>query len=240
MRGVILAAGQGTRLSNHSRRRHKVLLPVGERTVIEYTLDAFWEVGVTDLAVIIGYRGEALKEWLGDGSRYGVRISYVVNPDYVWGNALSVNVARLFTRGEPFLLSMGDHMVSPGVLQQLLGAPEKANALAVDFAPSERHVEEGTRVQVSPDGLITHIGKSLDTWSGIDAGAFRLTYDIFDAMDCLLQEARAEYELSQGITWMIGQGHPLHACDISGFFWHDVDTWEDLVYVRERVVGGGS
>ncbi|NQW01616.1 MAG: NTP transferase domain-containing protein [Rhodospirillales bacterium] len=62
LRGVILTAGSGRRLSTHNEERHKVLLPVNGRAIIDYTLEAFSQVGVTDLAIVIGYQGDAVKE----------------------------------------------------------------------------------------------------------------------------------------------------------------------------------
>jgi choline kinase len=215
-----------------------VLLPVAGRAIIDYTLEAFGQAGVTDVALVIGHQGEAVKRWVGDGAQMGLRVDYITNPDYELGNALSLSVARAYLGGEPFLLSMGDHMVSAGLLERLMETPEPGNLLAVDFTPAPRHIEEGTRVRVDPRGVITHIGKGLAPWDGIDAGAFRLSAAIFEAIDSLRGEESTQYELSGAITLMLDKGHTLHACDISGCFWQDVDTWEDLVLVREMLAGG--
>jgi choline kinase len=235
LKGIILAAGCGKRLSRHDGQRPKVLIPVGGRAIIDYTVEAFKEVGVTDLAIVIGYQGDYLKERVGDGSRQGLCIQYISNPDYERGNALSLYAARSFAEDEPFLLSMADHMISPDLLVRMLDPHELANALAVDFNLSPRHVAEGTRVLVSREGLVTHLGKGISRWNGIDAGVFRLTSPIFEAIADVLGEERAEYELSQAITRMIDRGHPLQARDISGCFWHDIDTWEDLDLVRKAL-----
>ena len=177
--------------------------------------------------------------WVGDGAQMGLRVAYITNPDYQLGNALSLSVARSYLGEEPFLLSMGDHMVSAALLERLMVAPELGDLLAVDFAPNPRHIEEGTRVRVGSAGLVTHIGKDLARWDGIDAGAFRLSAAIFEAIDSLQGGDSAQYELSRAITLMLDKGHTLRACDISGCFWQDVDTWEDLVQVREMLAGGG-
>ena len=240
MIGVILAAGCGSRLSPHNGQHPKLLLPVGGKAIIDYTLEAFGQVGVTDLAIVIGYQGNALKEWVGDGSRQGLRIQYIFNPDYEKGNALSLYAARSFTEDAPFLLSMADHMISPDLLALLLNMEDPASAVAVDFALSPRQLEEGTRVLVNEERLVTRIGKDLPHWNGIDAGVFRLTPAIFEAIAGILDEQRTEYELSQALTRMTEHGHRLHACDISGCFWQDIDTWEDLNLMRKTLVGGGA
>ena len=237
MRGVILAAGCGTRIATYDRQPHKVLLPVAGRAIIDYTLEAFGQAGVTDVVLVIGHQGDAVKMWVGDGAQMGLRVAYITNPDYELGNALSLSVARSYLGEEPFLLSMGDHMVSAALLERLMAAPELGDLLSVDFAPTPRHIEEGTRVRVGSAGLVTHIGKDLARWDGIDAGAFRLSAAIFEAIDSLQGGDSAQYELSRAITLMLDKGHPLRACDISGCFWQDVDTWEDLNLARQTLAG---
>ena len=235
MKCVILAAGLGTRLSPYSQELPKLLLPVAGRPIIDHTLESFSEVGVRDMAIVIGHRAGALKQWVGDGSRYGLRVSYIYNQDYRLGNALSVYAARSFTGDAPFLLSMADHMVSPDLLDLMLRDHDGSNRLAVDFANTSRHVEEGTRVLVDGDGLVNEIGKQLPHWNGIDAGVFRLGPAIFEALDEVVRYPGAEYQLSHAITGMIDAGQGLQACDISGCCWYDVDTWDDLRLVRETL-----
>ena len=237
MKGIILAAGAGTRLAHYGSQQHKALLPVGGRAIIDYTLDAFCQVGVTDLAIVIGHRGDALRDWLGDGSQQGLRIDYITNRDYLRGNALSLYAARAYAGDEPFLLSMADHMVSPDLLLPMLDIHEHGSALALDMTSSPRQVEEATRVTIDDDGFVTQVGKDLSDWDGIDAGVFRLGSTIFDALEEIVCQDRTEYQLSEAVNRMIDLGQPLEACDITGSFWQDIDTWDDLMLVRESLEG---
>lgn len=228
MKGVILAAGYGNRFALGEGRLHKLLLPVGDRAVIDYTLEAFGKAGVTDVAVVIGYRGDLLRDHIGDGTRHGIHIEYLFNPKYEMGNALSLLTAKTFTQDEPFLLSMGDHLVSPPLLSRMLEPMTDSSALGVDFSPTIHDIDEATRVCVDSNGSIYRIGKDLAEWNGVDAGVFRLTPAIYEAITAIMGEQRDEYHLSQAVTSMISGGHPLYACDISGCFWQDIDTWDDL------------
>ena len=90
---------------------------------------------------------------------------------------------------------------------------------------------------VGQDGLVIQIGKDLRRWNGIDAGVVWLAPTIFEALADVIGEKRSEYQLSQAITRMIQLGYPLQARDVSGCFWQDVDTWEDLMLVRQSLVG---
>ena len=237
MKGVILAAGSGSRLSGHDPRRPKVLIPVAGQAIIEHTLQAFAQMNITDLAIVVGHQRHVMERWIGDGSRQGLRIQYINSPDYRLGNALSLHAAASFANDGPFLLSMADHMVSADLLARVLDVEGPDSVLAVDFGFSPRHLEEGTRTLVDEDGLITQIGKDLRRWNGTDAGVFRLDSAIFDALAYIIGQEGNEYQLSQAITRMIQSGHPLRAADVSGCFWHDVDTPEDLAQVRKTLAG---
>ena len=238
MKAVILAAGHGSRFSQYGVR-HKALLPVNGRTVIDYTLDGIQQAGISDICIVIGHEGQALQDVLGDGSVRGADITYVMNTEYHRGNAVSVLTAKEEVGTEPFILSMADHMPSAEIIQGLVdGASENGwnlNALAVDFDPDDRDVEEGTRVSVDNHGHIVAIGKNLPDWNGIDCGVFRFTPAIFEAIEAKLAEEHSHDELSQAVTHMILAGNDLHAHDVDGAFWFDVDTWEDLKLARETL-----
>ena len=164
-------------------------------------------------------------------------IEYIYNPDYMLGNAVSLYAARSFVDDRPFLLSMADHLISYAVLEQLLDVREDDSGLAVDFGFSARHLADGTRVLVNWEGLVTQIGKDLTRWSGIDTGVFCLTPAVFGAIEELLDDRRQEYQLSEAIARMTARGQRLYAFDISGHFWHDIDTLDDLRYARRMLAG---
>ena len=232
MKGIILAAGFGARLSAYSGQQSKVLLPIAGRSLIEHTLESFRDVGITDIVVVTGYRADIVREYIGDGSDRELRIQYVFNPDYKLGNALSLYAARSAIEGETFLLSMADHLISSELLECVLKTPKSINVLAVDYKASGSDIAESTHVLVNKQGEIIHIGKNINNWNGVDAGVFQLTSGIFNDIENLLLEKRDQYLLSEAITRMIGDGHSLWACDISKCFWYDVDTFEDLEIAR--------
>lgn len=238
MKGVILAAGTGTRLSSmHNGQHSKVLLEVAGRPLIDYTLEAFADAGIRDIAIVVGYQADTVKNAVGDGAYRGLNIQYRFNPDFLYGNALSLHAARDFVADGPFILSMADHMVSASLIKRLLGFDGAYPALAVDYESSERNALEGTRVLVDEVGAITQIGKEISRYNGIDSGVFGLTPDIFNQFDGFARVRKDELQLSRILTSMIASGQPLMACDITGCFWHDVDTHEDLEVVSQTLAG---
>lgn len=244
MKGVILAAGAGTRLRSLTRERPKPLVPVLGRPLIDYTIDAFVKAGFASLGVVVGYKGYLLRRYLGDGSRYGIGIQCLTNENYWRGNATSILASQLFVQKEPFVVSMADHMISAAVLERLLARDRCGHTLCVDrqaYAPPQ--INDATKVWVNERGLVVHIGKELARWNAIDMGVFLFTPRIFHHISACLSDSFCT--ITQTVRWMIACGDPLSACDASGMFWLDVDTPDDLQYAcaalhrRESAVAVG-
>jgi NDP-sugar pyrophosphorylase family protein len=89
MKGVILAAGTGTRLKPLTRDLPKPLVSLLGRPLIDYTIEAFVQAGFTELGIVVGYKDHLLRRYLSDGTRYGIRIQYLPNTHYWRGNATS-------------------------------------------------------------------------------------------------------------------------------------------------------
>ncbi|MFQ6058391.1 MAG: sugar phosphate nucleotidyltransferase [Anaerolineae bacterium] len=238
MKGVILAAGDGTRLVPLTLDRPKPLVPVLGRPLLDYTLDAFVAAGITDLVLVVGYKEEMIRAWVGDGHRYGAQVTYVSNPNYELENAISLYAAREAVPDQPFILSMADHMISPHILAHLLAMEGHHDTLCIDrLAYAFSQVNDATKVWVVTDGqgeagFITRIGKEIKPWNAIDTGVFLFTPAIFTAIESLLRAGVDNPNISASVTQLIESGHGLRACDVSGAFWLDVDTLADLRYAE--------
>lgn len=233
MKGVILAAGSGTRLAPVTLNIPKPLIPVLGRPLIEYTIGAFVEAGLTDLIIVVGYKEAMIREWVGDGSRYGARVEYALNLSYELRNAVSLQAAQQVLEDEPFVLTMADHMISPRILTTLLSSAHSENTLCVDqLAKAPPQMNDATRVWINEMGYIIRIGKDIKKWNAIDTGVFLFTSAIFSAISHLMREKENGPNLSHCVNWLIKQGYGVRACDVSGCFWMDVDTLEDLQYAE--------
>ena len=228
MKAVILAAGDGGRLGPLTVHRPKSLLSVAGRPLIDHVVASLARAGLGDLVVVLGYRGEMLQEHLGDGSRLGVHIDYVLNPQYRWGNARSLWCAREAVGGQPFVLAMGDHLCSVRLIRTLCASAGERSTLATDFSDlGPERTEEATKVLVSPDRRVLEIGKGLPRWNALDTGLFYCLPAIFDLLSPELREGALSRVFSALARGGGGVGGLL-ACDVTGCFWLDVDTEADL------------
>ena len=229
MKGIILAAGHGTRLGLLTRCTPKPLLAVAGRPMVTYGLQALVEAGVTELIVVLGHLGEQIRHALGETTYRGVHLTYVESADRRDGNGLSLYAAREAVGDEPFILVMADHLFSACLVRQLLATPRKQSTLCVDRQPSPIiQVGEATQVRVDQMGWVTRIGKNLPRWNGLDTGVFWLTPASFRAVETLQAEGLPSPTLAQVCRSLIEHGKGLKACDVSGRFWTDLDTPTDL------------
>ena len=238
MQGVILAAGDGTRLAPLTLTQPKPLVRVLGRPLLDYTIDAFVAAGIRDLVLVVGYKEEQIRHWVGDGSRYGAGVIYVSNPDYGLENATSLYAARAAVAGHAFVLAMADHMISADILRTLLARDAWRNTLCVDrHARRAPQLNDATQVWVDSNGYVCRIGKRLEQWNAVDTGVFLFTRAIFDAIDAVRAAGNPNPNISQSVTWLIEHGRGLRACDVSGAWWTDVDTFEDLRNVEAELSG---
>jgi len=234
-KAVILAAGDGDRLAPLTLTCPKVLLPVTDKTpLIRYPIKALVAAGISEITIVVGHLGDKVTEVLGSGSNFGVKLQYISNSDYLAGNAISAYKARDWVRGDPIVLCMGDHLIEEKLVKRLLDSWTCGNeTLCIDYTPAPHHqLAEATKVTVDGSGCIKDIGKNLVYWDALDTGVFLLTENFFHALHELIHHRGTDIEITDVICFLISQGHRFHTCDVSGCFWKDVDTEEDINTVR--------
>lgn len=221
-RAIVLAAGVGSRIHPFTVGIPKPLVPLNGRALVSYSLEALAANGIEDVVIVVGYRERLLRDALGEGAPLDVR--FVSNPRFTEGASTSLAAARRAAGADPFLLLMADHVVAATLLETLLAAARPTGAtVAADFASHPHEYEqEATRLDIE-GGRVQAIGKHLERWQALDTGAFVCTPDVWGALDRLPTDA----ELSSVFAGLIATGE-LYAADVTGHFWYDVDTPEDL------------
>jgi len=235
MKGVIIAAGDGGRMGSLTSNCPKALLPQGNKEpLIACPIQALAAAGIIEIAIVVGYLADKVIQELGDGSRFGVKLHYIINPDYLSGNAISVYQAKEWSQGEPLVLCMGDHLIEEKFVRHLLDSQTSDDTLCVDYTPAQYHqIDEATKVSVDDVGYIKDIGKGLVHWDALDTGVFLITETFFEAIHELAQHHGTDIETAHVIRLLISKGHHFNTCDVSGCFWMDIDTEKDLEVARQ-------
>jgi len=219
LKALILAAGDGTRINSVVP---KVLLPLCGVPLIQRTILTLKDAGITDIIIIVGFKEDVVKNYLGDGSKYGVKISYATNDEYERENATSILKAEKMV-DEKFLLVMGDHIFTPNTIEGILRT-EGDLVIAIDSNPRYIDVGEATKIFIDA-GEIKDIGKDLKEFNAIDTGIFLCSKQIFPVIKECVKHGREEW--SDSIKKYV-ENHKAVSYDASASFWLDVDTKEDL------------
>jgi 1L-myo-inositol 1-phosphate cytidylyltransferase len=234
---VIIAAGRGSRLAD--RAESKPLLEVGGKALIDRAIDAARRAGVREFVVVTGYAGDAVEAHLrAKAAADGLSIATVRNDEWEKENGLSVLKARGLA-GDRFFLMMADHIVDPGVFEDLgrSAAGEDGIILAVDRrVDGHPHVdlEDVTKVK-EEGGRIAEIGKNIGDYNAFDTGVFLCTPALFEALE--ESQAGGDFSLSGGVRRLAARGQG-RTCAIGDKFWIDVDDERALAKAEAAVAAG--
>ena len=222
MKCLIIAAGEGSRLSN--RGDSKPLVPLLELPLIERVILNAKGAGITDFYIVTGYNGEKLRKHLNQFSQNkNLKISYFQNNQWEKENGLSVLAAKKEIN-ENFILLMSDHIFDKSILEDLM--QEKVVygeiILAVDYNLKNKivDIDDVTKVLVDDKGRIINIGKNIKKYNAYDTGIFLCSPAIFEALEESLDNS--DTSLSAGIK-ILAKQKKSRAFDIKGKYWIDVD-----------------
>ena len=234
MKALIIAAGNGTRMQPVTRGRHKSLMPLLGLRIIERVILGAKEAGIFEFIVVTGYQGKKLREFLGDGARYGVTLFYVYNNNWEKANGISALTAQKHFN-ENFALLMSDHVFDPKTLIRIQRLKLKNNecALAIDKnLDSVCDVNDTTKVMIK-DGKAIGLNKNLESYNAYDTGMFVCSPHIFKVLEKTTKHGKNS--LSDGMRMLISEGN-LRTLDNKGRLWADCDTWEDIKFAEKKLL----
>lgn len=209
--GVILAAGKGKRIRPFSDRYPKPLLPVLDRPLLAWQIEAMRGLGIRDVTIVIGHLGHRVVEELGDGSKFGVRLSFV-EQDEMLGIAHAVGQLEPHVT-RPFLLFLGDIFFETAGLESMLESfqrPDVQAVLAVKVEPDPAALRRNFTVEADEDGFVRRvIEKPRHPRTDLKGcGLYLFDPAIFDSIRRTPRTAlRDEYELTDAIQIFIHDGY---------------------------------
>jgi len=219
MKAVVLAAGLGKRLASVTVDKPKVLLKVGMKTLIEHNIDKLRKIGINDIAVVIGYKGEMVREVLGNSVTY-------YNQREQLGTAHAFLCAENFIQ-EPYFLGMNGDMFFTDSLTDFIKL--KPPAVAVYYVEDTRRYG---RMEIKGGRLATVKEKIEEETSGfVNAGVYLFPKQIFKMIRKTPLSPRKEYEITDTIQMMINQGLQFTVYELKGF-WTDIAYQTDLEKAR--------
>jgi len=222
MKCLIIAAGEGSRLSN--RGDSKPLIPLLGIPLIERVILNANKIGLRDFYIVSGYNGEKVRKHLDQFSQNrDIRIIHLINEEWEKQNGLSVLKAKGQIK-ENFILLMTDHIFDENILARLMETEndDREVRLAVDYNLENKivDIDDVTKVLVDGKDRIVNIGKNIKKYNAYDTGIFLCSSALFEALE--EGSARGETSLSAGIK-ILAKKKEARVFDIKGNYWIDVD-----------------
>lgn len=229
MKGLILAGGRGTRLRPITHTGPKQLVPVANKPVIQYAIEDLVEAGISDIAIVLGNKGRnAIQEALGDGSSFGVDITYIVQGNPL-GLSHAVGCARDFVGDDDVVVYLGDNILKQGITELVEGFQNGDFGAGIALQEVD-HPEQFGVADVDEDDKITRlVEKPDDPPSNLALiGIYVFSSAIFDVIDDLEPSWRGELEITDAIQLLLERGHSIDSHIVEGW-WKDTGKPEDIL-----------
>jgi dTDP-glucose pyrophosphorylase len=227
-KAVLLAAGRGTRMRELTAELPKPMIPVRGRPILQHSGEGLRDAGVQRVLIIVGYRQDVVRDFFGDGSKFGVQVEYTVQ-EVQDGTGRVVELARNFAGSDPFVLSYGDILIEPENYQRLVRLEDAEAIITVKHNPGE--IAKGGAVFIDEAWRMTDLrekpgpGEPTSPW--YNAGVYTFRPSIFDFTARLEKTPRGEYELTDAIRNLAHAGKLVRVVELGGA-WADVRDPEVL------------
>ncbi len=234
MRGLILSGGRGTRLRPITYTSAKQLVPVANKPILFFGLEALAASGLTEIGIVVGDTHQEIRDAVGDGSRWGVRVTYIPQTAPL-GLAHAVLTAEPFLRGQPFVMYLGDNLIREPLAP--LVARFRAERPAAQILLAKVPNPQDFGVAVLEAGRVVRLVEKPPTPPSDLAlvGVYMFDDHVFDAARAIRPSARGELEITDAIQYLIDSGRAVHPHVIEGW-WKDTGKLEDLLEANRIVL----
>jgi len=204
MKGLILSGGHGTRLRPLTHTGPKQLIPVANKPVLFYAIEDLKEAGVTDIGLILGTNmPEKVKEAVGDGSKFGVNITYIMQGEPK-GLAHAVAVAQDFVGEDPFIMYLGDNILKSGIKEFVEGFEESDYQARILLQPVDNPRQFGVAELDDKGNVINLVEKPEHPKSDLAlVGIYLFKSSIFDVISRIKPSWRGELEITDAIQELL-------------------------------------
>jgi glucose-1-phosphate thymidylyltransferase len=235
LKGLILSGGKGTRLRPITHTSAKQLVPVANRPVLFYGIQAMADAGIEEIGIIIAPEtGEEIRQAAGDGSQFGVKITYVVQ-DEPAGLAHAVLTAEPFLGDSPFVMYLGDNLLQGGIADLVAAFVEHEPDALILLTPVPDPEHYG--VAELSDGRVVRLQEKPPQPKTDLAlvGVYMFTPQIHDAARAIQPSARGELEITDAIQYLVDQGRRVEPHVVVGW-WKDTGRLDDMLEANRLIL----
>jgi len=227
-KAVLLAAGRGTRMRELTADLPKPMIKVRGKPILLHIVEGLQTAGIKNFLIIVGYHGDTVRNYFGDGTCFGLRINYATQVVQD-GTGRVVDLAREFVGESSFVLSYGDILVAPQNYQRLVDLADDAEA--VISVKRGEDVSKGGAVFLNERMELVDLREKVEPSEGsspwYNAGLYAFRPGIFEFTTKLQPSPRGEYELTDAVRDLAHSGKKVKSLEIAGE-WADVRDPEIL------------
>ncbi len=241
LKGLILSGGKGTRLRPITHTSAKQLVPVANKPVLFYGIEAMAQAGIEEVGIIIAPEtGPEIEEAAGDGSRFGVRISYIVQNEPA-GLAHAVLTAEPFLGASPFVMYLGDNLLQGGIAELVAAFREHEPDALILLTPVTDPENYGVaELAAAAPGEVGHVTRLVEKPAepATDlalVGVYMFTAGIHDAARAIEPSARGELEITDAIQHLVDGGKRVEPHIVRGW-WKDTGRLEDMLEANRLIL----
>jgi glucose-1-phosphate thymidylyltransferase len=234
MKGLILSGGKGTRLRPLTYTSAKQLVPVANKPVLYYGIEAIAAAGIDDIGVVVGDTQAEIRAAVGDGSAWNVKVTYI-EQDAPRGLAHAVLISEPFIDGEPFVMYLGDNLLNKGITPLVRDFVRDRPAAQILLA----HVRDPQMFGVAElaDGHVVRlVEKPSAPMSDLAlVGVYMFGPEIFDSVRRIQPSFRNELEITDAIQDLIDHGHVVKPHIVDGW-WKDTGKLDDMLEANRLIL----
>ena len=234
LKGLVLSGGWGTRLRPITHTSAKQLVPVANRPVLFYGLEALREAGVADVGIVVGDTRDEIEAAVGDGSAHGLRVTYIPQSAPL-GLAHAVLTAEEFLAGSPFVMYLGDNLLRDGIAD-LVGRFRAGSSDAMILLQRVPDPQSYGVAELENGRVVRLVEKPAQPRSDLAlVGVYMFTPQIHDAARAIEPSARGELEITDAIQHLVDSGRRVEPHVVQGW-WKDTGRLEDMLEANRLIL----